>query len=211
MKVVTFSFDDAVLQDERLVELLNKYNLKCTFNVNSGLYGGLNRPRLDLDTLKRIYNGHEVASHGETHAHLKNLNLDEIRKEIKNDVLNLERDFNEKIVGFAYPYGEFNDDTITALKEANLKYARTVISSFNFLYPSDLYLLKPTCHYRYDGLFKLVEDFLNLDDDNDYLFYIWGHSYELDEDDGWERIEKLFKLISNKKDIKYLTNKEALL
>ena len=36
-KAITFSFDDAVTQDIRLIELLNKYNLKCTFNVNSEL------------------------------------------------------------------------------------------------------------------------------------------------------------------------------
>ena len=38
-KAVTLSYDDAVIQDVRLIELLNKYNLKCTFNVNSELLG----------------------------------------------------------------------------------------------------------------------------------------------------------------------------
>jgi len=36
MKAVTFSYDDGVEQDKRLIQLLNKYNLKCTFNLNSG-------------------------------------------------------------------------------------------------------------------------------------------------------------------------------
>ena len=36
-KAITFSFDDGVTQDIRLIELLNKYNLKCTFNINSEL------------------------------------------------------------------------------------------------------------------------------------------------------------------------------
>ena len=30
MKYVTFSFDDGVTQDKRLIELLNKYGLKAT-------------------------------------------------------------------------------------------------------------------------------------------------------------------------------------
>ena len=38
-KAVTFSFDDGVTQDKRLVEILNKYNLKATFNLNSALLG----------------------------------------------------------------------------------------------------------------------------------------------------------------------------
>ena len=39
MKAITFSYDDGVTQDIRLIELLNKYNLKCTFNLNSELLG----------------------------------------------------------------------------------------------------------------------------------------------------------------------------
>ena len=38
-KAITFSYDDGVTQDIRLIELLNKYNLKCTFNLNSELLG----------------------------------------------------------------------------------------------------------------------------------------------------------------------------
>ena len=38
-KAVTFSYDDAVFQDIRLIDIFNKYNLKCTFNLNSGRLG----------------------------------------------------------------------------------------------------------------------------------------------------------------------------
>ena len=38
-KAITFSYDDGVTQDIRLIELLNKYDLKCTFNLNSELLG----------------------------------------------------------------------------------------------------------------------------------------------------------------------------
>ena len=36
-KSVTFSFDDGVTQDIRLVEIMNRYGMKCTFNINSGI------------------------------------------------------------------------------------------------------------------------------------------------------------------------------
>ena len=35
MKFLTFSFDDGITQDIRFIELLNKYGLKGTFNLNS--------------------------------------------------------------------------------------------------------------------------------------------------------------------------------
>ena len=36
-KAFNVTYDDGVLQDIRFVELLNKYGLKGTFNLNSGL------------------------------------------------------------------------------------------------------------------------------------------------------------------------------
>ena len=38
-KAVTFSFDDGVSQDKRLIDLFDKYGLKGTFNLNSNLLG----------------------------------------------------------------------------------------------------------------------------------------------------------------------------
>ena len=36
-KYLLLSFDDGTVYDGRLVELLNRYGLKGTFNLNSGL------------------------------------------------------------------------------------------------------------------------------------------------------------------------------
>ena len=36
-KALTFSYDDGEKQDVRLCELFNKYGMKGTFNLNSGL------------------------------------------------------------------------------------------------------------------------------------------------------------------------------
>ena len=38
-KALTFSYDDGVTQDKRLIEIFNKYGLKATFNLNSELLG----------------------------------------------------------------------------------------------------------------------------------------------------------------------------
>ena len=57
-KILTFSYDDGVTQDIRLVELFNKYGMKCTFNINSGLLGDENylireEKRVDLTAIFR--------------------------------------------------------------------------------------------------------------------------------------------------------------
>ena len=41
-KAVTFSFDDGVTQDIRLIEIFNKYGLKGTFNFIKRHYGVIN-------------------------------------------------------------------------------------------------------------------------------------------------------------------------
>ena len=38
MKVLTLSYDDGVVEDIHLVQILNKYGLKATFNINTGVY-----------------------------------------------------------------------------------------------------------------------------------------------------------------------------
>ena len=79
-KILTFSYDDGVSQDVRLIELLNKYGMKGTFNLNSGLLGragSLMREGVRVDNIKvqpqdvrQVYAGHEVAAHTLTHPFL---------------------------------------------------------------------------------------------------------------------------------------------
>ena len=38
-KAITLSYDDGVVEDERLVEIMRSNGVKGTFNINTGLYG----------------------------------------------------------------------------------------------------------------------------------------------------------------------------
>ena len=58
----------------------------------------------------------------------------------------------------------------------------------------------------------LGQRFIDLKTDTPKIFYVWGHSFEMDySPDYWYRLEQFFKLISGKDDIFYGTNKEVLL
>ena len=91
-KAVTFSFDDGVTQDIRLIEILDKYGLKCTFNLNSeflGLEGTLDRnsrtvrhDKIARDKINEVYGGHEVAVHTLTHPFLPSLDENEIIRQV---------------------------------------------------------------------------------------------------------------------------------
>ncbi|MDF2589437.1 MAG: polysaccharide deacetylase [Anaerocolumna sp.] len=219
MKAVTFSYDDGVEQDRRLVEIFNKYGMKCTFNLNSGIQtgtngwinAGVNIKRMNIKGLKELYAGHEIASHSLTHPHLEEFDEETIYNEIMEDKLNLERIFEKEVVGFAYPYGSYNTNVCSVLRECGMGYARTVHSTFGFEIPNDLITLPATCHHNHLDLMKLAKEFVELKADKPQVFYIWGHSYEFDVDNNWHVIEELCEYLSGRDDIFYGTNAEVLL
>lgn len=221
-KALTFSYDDGVEQDIQLINILDKYGLKCTFNLNSGLYSpdnatftpGVVHRILSKNKSTALYSnsGHEIAVHSLTHPHLENLSDSIVLQEIKNDRQNLEQQFKTLVRGMAYPYGTYTDKTIEILKKAGIAYARTVISTDDFRIPTDWYRLTATCHHVSPNLMNLAHKFtentpLNEIDKRDaWLFYVWGHSYEFESENNWEIIENFAKQVSAKSDVWYATN-----
>ena len=225
-KAVTFSFDDGVTQDVKAIEILNKYGLKATFNLNSsllGLPGTLERNGCkvshDKNTaadVRAIYGGHEVASHTLTHPNLVGLGDKTVIWQVETDRKVLSDLCGEEVVGMAYPCGGVNNDERVAeiiRKNTGVKYCRTVSSSFGFSKQENLYRFNPTVYYiDTDKMFELAEKFLSDETPEGGLFYIWGHTYEMDAGYiSWERFEEFCKMISGKKDVFYGTNKEVLL
>ena len=226
LKAITFSYDDGVTQDIRLIELLNKYNLKCTFNLNSELLGKkgiLNRNHQRIshykiypDDVKRVYEGHEVAVHTLTHPKLTQCDDKEIIRQVETDRLNLSELVGYEVVGMAYPCGGVNnDDRVAAVIKNNtgVKYSRTTTSNGSFNIQENLYRFNPTSyHLDFEKMMSFGREFVELKTETPKIFYIWGHSYEMDFGaDYWIKLEEFFKLISHKDDIFYGTNREILL
>lgn len=225
MKAVTFSYDDAVTQDRRLVALLDQYGLKATFNVNSGRLGlegelmvrgeKVSHNKIPAGEVRELYQGHEVAVHTIDHPLLPSLDEAEIIRQVEEDRKTLERLSGREVVGMAYPCGgENNDDRVADIirRHTGVRYARTITSSHRFDRQENLYRFQPSVyHMETEKLFALGNQFLSLKPDKPLLFYIWGHSYELDAGDGWDMLEAFCRLISGQEDIFYGTNREVLL
>jgi peptidoglycan/xylan/chitin deacetylase (PgdA/CDA1 family) len=219
MKALTLSYDDGVEQDARLVEILNRYNMKATFNLNSGLQSGASQwtrgsvviRRMNIAGLPELYSGHEIAVHSLTHPHLENLDRETVINELGQDKINLERIFGEEIHGMAYPFGTCNDTVVEVVRNRNLRYARGVKSTYSFDIPQDLLSYQPTMHHADPSLMELAESFIALKPTKAQVFYLWGHSYEFEVDNNWQVIEDFCRLVSNRDDIFYATNSQALL
>ncbi len=218
-KAVTFSYDDGNEQDIRLVEILNRYGMKCTFNLNSGLssengswkYKDAWVHRLHLPDCTELYRGHEIAVHGSRHLCLTELSREEIHAEILEDKMELTRIFGTAPLGMAYAYGAYNQTALEEIGAAGLFYARTTHSTHCFDVQENLLEFAATCHHDDEELFQLAERFLAEKSDAPQIFYIWGHSYEFDGNHNWDRIERLCEMLAGKADIFYGTNAEVLL
>lgn len=111
---ISLTFDCAWGAEDmpQILDTLKENNIKATFFVLGEWVDKF------PDVIKRMTEeGHDVANHSDTHPHIASLSYDSIKNEIKNA--------NEKIVNatgkennlFRAPYGEYNDNVISAAEE----------------------------------------------------------------------------------------------
>ncbi len=210
-KALTFSYDDGHPCDERLINIFDKYGLRGTFNINyNSFMGRFGKTEEDLKKRVELYKNHEVAVHGLTHPHLDTLSQTALTYEIFKDREGLEKLFGGIVNGMAYPFyragGELTDNAMVA---CGIKYGRVTPATHNFKFPTDWYNWNPTCHHKDPRLMELAEAFLSDEVPRQpLLFYVWGHSFEFDQQNNWEIMEEFAPFISGKEDVWYATNIE---
>jgi len=213
MKYIVFSYDDGTIHDLPLIKLMNKYNIKGTFNLNSNLSNyvwnyettPIVRPVLK-DTIA-WYDGHEVCSHSATHPRLNECQGVKLYSEIFDSKEDLENLFNKEIEGFAIPFDTFDEMSIKYLDKAGYKYCRV---PYIIKTDSKLIQLVPDALTFKDDIYKCVEAFINNRSDNTMLM-IAGHSYEYYLNNDLDKLEEVFKLIISSPTVKSVTLKEALI
>ncbi len=224
-KAVTFSFDDGVKQDLRLIKLFDKYRLKGTFNLNSGLFGRdysfmhegrkIEAAKFPAEEIRAIYQGHEVAVHTCTHPKLPNLSDEEIFRQVDEDRKALSALVGYEVQGMAYPGGgvNYDDRVVEIVARCGIKYARTTSARYKTEMPTDLLRLPTTAYVPdFEKCIKAAEEFVALKTEEPNLFYVWGHAYEIDmSEDGWAKMEKLCATLAGKEDVFYGTNAQVLL
>lgn len=220
-KAITFSYDDGVLYDNHLIEIFNKYNIKATFNICTGSKEAADKGwRTKNGTLVKrndfskkenicIYDGHEIAVHTRNHLWLNKIDDEHLNDEILGNKRDLEEMFKREVIGMAYPFNTCDDRSVKILSDNGFLYAREGWETHSFELQSDLLHFHPTCHHNDKELFNLADKFLTMKPDSLKIFYIWGHSYEFEDENNWNRIEEFCKKISGRDDIFYGTNREV--
>lgn len=217
-KAFGITYDDGVAQDIRFVSLLNKYNIKGTFNLNSQLMAeefcwthpcGMTVRRLPPDVVVDLYKGHEVASHTLAHPYMHNMDEAAVMYQLEQDKANLEQLFGKEISGFAVPFNYYSPLIAQCAKNCGFEYARMSEESRSYIPSKDYYWWQ--C-----GIFHLSADFISFADnffaaeEELALCQIVGHSYDLDAENMWETMEDILRRISADEDIVSMTNIEIV-
>ena len=224
-KAVTLSYDDGCRQDIRFSEIISEYGLKCTFNMTGDERCG--RKALTVEQVRENFldKGHEVAIHGYMHRAEGLVRPIEGIQDVLNCRLELERRYDMIIRGMAFPdsgirrfcNGASYESIKQYLKELDVAYSRTLGSDNNsFELPTDWHQWMPTAHHDNPKLFEYIDEFLSIDTSvSAYkstryprLFYMWGHSFEFDKNDNWDRLTKICEKLSGHEDVWYATNIE---
>lgn len=220
-RALTLSYDDGIIHDRRLVQLMNDYGVRGTFNLNSGIFSleetqkkkgeEIDFSRITAKEVESLYRGHEVASHTVTHPSLTELPAGMIADEVLKDREALEALTGKVVRGFAYPYGTYSKAVEEVLKACGIEYARTVVSTEGFGIPEDFLEWHPTCHHDNVKLMELAKTFCEEEGNSVRLFYLWGHSFELEQNHNFHVLEEFFKYMMPYKDkIWMATNLEIM-
>ena len=216
-KAFTLSYDDGTVHDVKLVNIMREYGVKGTFNLcgeriknSDGSYV------LDEKTAVELFSGEdiEVAVHGAKHLSLSFMEPSVATRDILFDREILEKMFKKIIKGMAYACGKYNDSVVEMLRHCGIEYARTTVSTNGFDVPTDWLRMPATTHHRNPDLMALCDKFL-APFERDYfwshtpkLFYVWGHSFEFNNNNNWDIMNRLLDKVAGREDVWYATNME---
>lgn len=211
MKVVT-CWDDAPVNDIRLVDILRRHGAKATFNLNPGLmhpelrgtnrwlapgehlrcYNGFIPAKLSQKDVAEIYEGFELASHCWQHELPGQCpDTEWIRSAL--DARHFCEDVMQRpCLGFAWPCGISTPSTIALLREHGFAYGRTTNNAADVTDCAEPLALSSNCHFMARDFWDRYEAARKTG-----VFYFWGHSYELYEYDPlWRQLENKIAEIS---------------
>jgi len=210
-KIFLLSFDDGVIWDQWFAEMLNHYEIPCTFNLNTGLedfvweYGSYPIRRLHLAESTHIYDGHEIASHSLHHHWLNSLSDDQLRWEVGEDVRRLKALFNKEKLGFAVPFTACNEREVEIIRPF-VSYIRLSEEKEDFDLPKDPYHIYINSLFNAPDVLEKIRAFAENDAEVS-CFVMAGHSYEFEVLHQWEYMEELLQYIKSF-DFEFMTTME---
>lgn len=211
--LVTTSWDDGHVLDERIAEMLAARGMCGTFYVAPENIELSPSQRLGGPQLRKLASGFEIGGHTLTHRRLTAMSTDEAFREILGGREALSSLLGSAPSSFCYPGGDFTSEHIALVRRAGFSFARTV-ERWHLDRPINPFRLPTTVHaYRHlvDGPRCLrlhsgrpgnaLTTFRNWDNLAINLFerakavrgfwHLWGHSWEIEKHRDWDRLDRV--------------------
>jgi peptidoglycan-N-acetylglucosamine deacetylase len=217
--VLTTSWDDGHPLDQRIAELLFKYGLTGTFYVpmkNS-------RAVMCTDEVRRLSEVFEVGAHTVNHVVLTDVPERTAEQEIFESKRRLEDLTGCSCIAFCFPRGRFGNRHLDMLRRARFCCARTVeLLSTQFpalkagidIIPTTVQsvphhwtdylknsakrfssgnLINGFFHGRMRNWAEIAREMLKLVVRRGGVFHLWGHSWEVEEQQQWSQLETVLR------------------
>lgn len=232
--IITTSWDDGHPLDNKLVELLEKYGIKGTFYIP--LANAENKV-MERSQIKEISNYHEIGGHTVNHRYLDGLSYEEAKYEITQCKIQLEEITGQPITSFCFPGGKYSERDIELVQQAGFLFGRTTdyfnikadtkyslmhtsVQAYNHsaLTLSKHCIKRANCISLFQQHFfipinhsfqKLSLNLLKKAVEENGIFHLWGHSWEIDKFCLWDELEETFNILKNETDALFLNNTEC--
>lgn len=218
--IVTTSWDDGHPVDLKLAELLQQYHVPATFYIP---LVNPERETLNEPDIREIAQYFEVGGHGYYHTQLTRLPPQEAWTNIREGKEKLEAITGQEVRAFSYPWGQYRRDIATMVSSTGFIGARTVkLFQVN---PNNPFKLGTTVYARDIQFLAYLKHTLScLDiklciftlrnnlpfhsweevaiDTMEYVtahggvWHLWGHSWEIERNNDWDRLEKVLSRMS---------------
>jgi peptidoglycan/xylan/chitin deacetylase (PgdA/CDA1 family) len=234
--IITTSWDDGHPMDFRLAELLTKYNIRGTLYVPRRSQ----RPTINESSIRKLSQDFEIGAHTMNHISLITIPPERARPEIMDSKLWIESVTGQECKMFCFPGGKFSSVHVDAVREAGFLGARTTeFLSTSFPRPTSGVLEMPTTiqarqhrpqaylrntvkRAALKNLWTYVSKGWSLDwpdlaaaliresKTHGGVFHLWGHSWEIDDQSQWSRLEDVLSFLSQFADqAVFMTNSEV--
>lgn len=223
MLKISFSWDDGAKEDLKLLHYIEKYEkLDHTFYIPAN---NIERSVLKSKDIKILSSYGQIGSHTYNHIFLDTIPLEKIQEEVINGKKYLEDILGYEINDFCYPGGKYNKQIenevkkfVNSARTTNLMTCSnsnqfTKNTTLQLVYRKKTSLLKHILafaplslkyklikiinnEYKLIDIIRVYLDYYEKNQSKDLLLHIWGHSWEIEDNNLWSETDAIFKLLS---------------
>jgi len=219
--IVTTSWDDGSTYDRKLAGLLDTYGIKGTFYIPRSY----RNDQLRESDVRELDKRFEIGCHTLDHVDLTAVPPEDAAREIEGSKSYLESLLGHRVLMFSYPKGRYNRNIKELVRRSGFVAARTCdygeSGSFDDPYEWKVSVQTTNGSPRIALISCLragmpVASVFDWEARAKHLFdrmlrsggvyHLWGHSWEIEKGNCWEKLERVLRYISDRKGVEYMTN-----